>query len=368
MKSILFPGKFILGKGTLDSFGEYAKPLGKNFLVISSKSVMGKAQDKISKSFSDTDMTGEYVHFGGECSFSEVKRLAAIGTEKGSDCVVGIGGGKLLDAAKAAALELKLPVIIIPTIASTDAPTSALSVMYTDDGVFESYHWLPANPDVVLIDTEIVCSAPVRYLVAGMGDAFATYYEARAVRDSGSKTCAISAHGKQTLSAFALAELCLKTLLEDGGKALMAAKVGAITPALENVIEANILLSGIGFESGGLAASHSIHNGLTVLPETHDAYHGEKVAFGVLTQLVLENAPFDEISSVMGFFVAVGLPVTLEEIGLPNASEADLRKVAEAATVEGETIHNEPFEVTADMVYSAMLAADSMGRNFLETM
>lgn len=368
MKSIFFPGKFILGKGTLDSFDEYAKSLGKKFLVISSKSVMGKAQDKISKSFEGTEMVAEYIHFGGECSFNEVNRLSAIGKKKNSDCVVGIGGGKLLDAAKAVAHELKLPVIIIPTIASTDAPTSALSVMYTDDGVFESYHWLPANPDVVLIDTEIICSAPARYLVAGMGDAFATYYEARAVRDSGSKTCAVAALGNQTLSAFALAELCLKTLLDDGVKALMAATVGAITPALENVIEANILLSGIGFESGGLAASHSVHNGLTVLPETHDAYHGEKVAFGVLTQLVLENASLDEISSVMSFFTAIGLPVTLEEIGLGDVSEADLRKVADAATVEGETIHNEPFEVTSDMVLSAMLTADAMGSGFLEAM
>jgi len=252
----------------------------------------------------------------------------------------------------------------VPTIASTDAPTSALSVVYTDDGVFEEYFWLPANPDVVMVDTEIISKAPSRYLVAGMGDAFATYYEARAVKASNANTCAVAALGKQTITAFALAELCYKTLMEDGFKARVAADSNAITPALENIIEANILLSGIGFESGGLAASHSIHNGLTVLPQTHDAQHGEKVAFGVLTQAVLENALMDEVLAIMQFYKTVGLPITLEEIGLENVTDEDLRKVADAATVPGETIHNEPFEVTSDMVLDAMKTADAIGKAY----
>jgi len=364
MKSILFPGKFLLGKGVLDSFGEYTKSLGKKFQIIASKSVMETAKSKINQSFEGTDMLAEYVLFGGECSHNEIKRLAEAGREKGCDCVVGVGGGKLLDAAKAVAHELKTPVVIVPTIASTDAPTSALSVIYTDDGVFQEYFWLPKNPDIVMVDTEIICNAPSRFLVAGMGDAFATYFEARAVRNSNSSTCTVSAPGKQTITAFALAELCYRTLLEDGLKAKFSAESGAITPALENIIEANILLSGIGFESGGLAASHSIHNGLTVLPQTHDIQHGEKVAFGVLTQAVLENASMDEIIAMADFYESVGLPVTLEEIGLANVTDEELRKVADAATVPGETIHNEPFVVTSDMVLDAIKTTDAIGKAY----
>ena len=365
MKSILFPGKFLLGKGLLDSFGLYSKPLGKKFLIIASKSVMETAKAKIGKSFDGTGMVAEYVLFGGECSHSEIARLIAVGKEKGCDCIVAIGGGKLLDSGKAAAYKMGLPVMIAPTIASTDAPTSALSVIYSDEGVFEEYFWLPANPNIVMVDTEIICKAPARYLVAGMGDAFATYFEARAVRSSDSNTCAVAAIGKQTLSAFALAELCYKTLLADGLKAKLSVEAGAITAALENVIEANILLSGIGFESGGLAASHSVHNGLTVLPQTHGAYHGEKVAFGVLTQLALENAPMEEITGVMDFFSSVGLPVTLKGIGLEKPAEEELRKVAEATAVKGETIHNQPFEITADKVLAAIKAANAYGEAYL---
>jgi len=365
MKSIMFPGKFLLGKNILASFANYAEALGRKFLVVSSKSVMATAKEKILMSIEGTEMKAEFTLFGGECSYKEICRLAEIGKENGCDCVVGIGGGKLLDASKSAALKLDAPVIVVPTIAATDAPCSALTVVYTENGIFEAYEWLPANPEIVMVDTEIICSAPVRYLVAGMGDALATYFEARAVRASNSNTCAVAAIGKQTKSAFVLAELCYHTLLADGLKAKLSAEAGVITPALENVIEANILLSGVGFESGGLAASHSIHNGMTVLPQTHAANHGEKVAFGVLTQLMMENAPIEEINTVLDFCVSVGLPVTFAELGMGGVSDAELWKVAEASTVADETIHCQPFDVTAETVFAALTAANAIGTAYL---
>jgi len=160
----------------------------------------------------------------------------------------------------------------------------------------------------------------------------------------------------------ALAELCLNTLLEEGVKAKLALESGACTEAVEKVIEANTLLSGIGFESGGLAAAHAIHNGLTVLPECHHMYHGEEVAFGVLTQLMLENVPSEELDEIVNFCIEVGLPVTLGELGVTEVTDEKLLAVAKAATVEGETIHNMPFEVTAEKVVAAMKAADAYGR------
>ena len=364
MKSIIFPGKYVMGRNILGSVGEYTKSLGTNFLVVASKSVMQIAKDKITASLSGTEMKAEFVLFGGECSYKEIDRLAECGKAAGCNTVIGIGGGKLLDASKAAALKLKSPVVIVPTIASTDASTSALTVVYTEDGVFQDYFWLPANPDVVLVDTEILCKAPVSYLVAGMGDALATYFEARAVRASDSKNCAIAAHGRQTITAFALGELCYKTLLEDGVKAKLAAEAGVVTTAFENICEANILLSGLGFESGGLAAAHSVHNGVTALHQSHGANHGDKVAFGVLTQLVLENAPMEEIHEVLGFCASIGLPVTFAEIGLADITDEELWTWAETTAKEGETIHAMPFEVTAATVYGALKAANALGVSF----
>ena len=226
-------------------------------------------------------------------------------------------------------------------------------------GVFQEYHFYRKNPDLVLVDTEVIAQAPPRLLVAGMGDALATWFEAR--------TC-VAGHvknmrgGGSTNSAAALAELCYRTLLEDGAAALRAVETKVVTPALERLVEANTLLSGLGFESSGLAAAHAVHNGLTVAPGTHHYLHGEKVAFGLLVQLVMEGAPRATVEQVLGFSTEVGLPITLAEIGLADLSGDLLGQVARRATAQGETIHNEPFEVTPDMAADALLTADALGR------
>lgn len=356
---IIAPGKYVQGKGELKHLGTYVQALGQKPLILVSASGKKRVQATIEQSFDGTPLVFE--EFGGECSKHEVDRLIA----RMGDCdvVVGVGGGKILDTAKAVAYYAHKPVAIVPTIASTDAPCSALSVLYTDEGVFDRYLFLPSNPNLVLVDTDIVSNAPARLLVSGMGDALATYFEARATRASGSATCA---GGKVTQAAMALAELCYQTLIEQGLKAKLAVEQQVCTQAVEDVIEANTFLSGIGFESGGLAGAHAIHNGLTVLQGCHAYYHGEKVAFGTLVQLVLENAPSEELEEVLQFCLRVGLPVTLAQIGLADATREQLMQVAQASCAEGESIHNMPFAVSAEQVFAAIVAADAIGRHALE--
>lgn len=308
----------------------------------------------------DAGYTHAIHNFGGECSHSEIANIVAAARHHQAATIVNAGGGKVLDAGRAAAAELHLPVVNCPTLASSDAPCSALSVIYTDDGVFQEYRFYRRNPDLVLVDTTVIAQAPPRLLAAGMGDALATWFEA--------KTCA-AGHvknmrgGASTRSALALADLCYKTLIADGADALRAVRHHAVTPALERIVEANTLLSGLGFESSGLAAAHAIHNGLTAAPGTHRFFHGEKVAFGTLVQLVLEGAVRTQIQQVLKFSTEVGLPITLEEIGCANLHSDQLTQVANRAVAPGETIHNEPFEVTAKMVADAILTADAIGRD-----
>ena len=166
------------------------------------------------------------------------------------------------------------------------------------------------------------------------------------------------------MAGLALAKLCFETLMADGVKAKIALDHGACTKAVEKVIEANTLLSGIGFESSGLAAAHAIHNGLTQLEETHDYYHGEKVAFGTLAQLVLQDAPEQTIEQVLAFALEIGLPVCLADIGVTEVTREKVMKVAEAACAPGDTMGNMPFEVTPDMVCEAILGADALGRYY----
>ena len=357
------PSKYIQGPDELAKLASHVEPLGDRALVVISPSGRRRVGDKVDAGFEESTATHLYDDFGGECSEGEVNRLVELARANECDVIVGIGGGKTLDTAKAVAYYLGAPVIICPTIASSDAPCSALSVLYTDDGQFDRYLFLPANPDVVLMDTTVIAASPVRLTVSGMGDALATYFEAQATHDSDGSTCA---GGKGGLAALALAKLCYDTLMEDGVKAKVALEAGALTPAVEHVIEANTLLSGIGFESSGLAAAHAIHNGLTLLPECHGYYHGEKVAFGTLAQLVLSNASTERLEEVIGFCIEVGLPVTLGEFGVEDVSREKLMRVAEAACAPEDTMGNMPFDVTPEMVADAIAGADALGHYYLD--
>jgi glycerol dehydrogenase len=361
-KILISPSQYVQGPGEMNKLGTYAATYGKKALVLISAGGYKRIGSMIEDSFKDTDCSVAFDYFNGECSKTEINRLSALTNENGYDLIIGVGGGKIFDTAKAVAYYAKTPVLICPTIASTDAPCSALSVIYTDEGVFEEYLFLPANPNLVLMDTDIISKSPVRLTVSGMGDALATYFEARACQRSQATSCA---GGITTEAAMALAELCFDTLMNEGIKTKVALEGGACTEAVEKIIEANTLLSGIGFESAGLAGAHAIHNGLTVLEECHHMYHGEKVAFGTITQLVLENVPMEELESVIDFCIEVGLPVTLKELGVNDVTDEKMLAVAEAACAENDTLHNMPFEVTSQTVAAALKAADAYGHYFL---
>lgn len=362
-KILISPSKYIQGPGELSNLGTYAENLGKKALVIISESGYKRVGKGIESGFEKSSADVEFCYFNGECSSQEVDRIIETYINNGEcDMIFGVGGGKIADTAKAVGYYTKKPVGVCPTVASSDAPCSALSVLYTEDGVFDKYLFLPKNPDIVMMDTDVISKSPVRLTVSGIGDALATYFEARACKASGAVSCA---GGTITQAAMALAELCLNTLLSEGFKAKVALEAGVVTESVEKLIEANTLLSGLGFESGGLAGAHAIHNGLTALEEAHNMYHGEKVAFGTCVQLILEDAPLEEIEEIYNFCIEMGLPVTLEELGVTDLSEDRLMEVARLACSPDDTIHNMPFEVNEKKVYSAIIAADNMGRKYL---
>ena len=192
-----------------------------------------------------------------------------------------------------------------------------------------------------------------------MGDALATWFEANSCSAAQSPN---ECGGLGTMTGLSLARLCYDTLLRYGPDARIAAERHLVTPALEHIVEANILLSGVGFESGGLASAHSIHNGLTALEETHAYYHGEKVAFGVLAGLVLTDADPAETARVYAFCEELGLPTTLADLGLKGCASERLRLAAEKACAPGEYIHHEALAITPEKVLHAMLAADALGQ------
>lgn len=355
------PAQYVQGKGVLGQLGDYLKDYHGGALVILSESGKKRFGTLIAESFVTGACPVMIESFGGECTRTEVERLAQIAKKERLDIVVGVGGGKVLDTAKGAAHSAGIAAAVVPTAASTDAPCSSLAVLYCENGEFDAYLYLKNCPELVLVDTTVISKAPARLLTAGMGDALATYFEARACKGSGKKN---QLGTLPTTIATEIAALCWKHLKASGAAAKTAIEAGACTEAVEIIVEVNTYLSSVGFESGGLAAAHAIQKGFTHIPELHQVYHGEKVAFCTVTQLILENAPKEELQEVLEFCCSVGLPVSFADMGYTEREPAVVRRAAEMACVPGSTVHNMPFEVTPDAVYAALLAADAAGLAF----
>lgn len=352
------PSRYIQGKGVIDDLGKEIDKIASSPLLITDEVVWDITQESIENTFENADSEYHLEIFNGEASNKEIDRVTEVGKENEADAVIGVGGGKTLDTAKAVSDNLGVPVIIVPTTASTDAPTSALSVIYSDEGVFEGYKFYDKNPDLVLVDTGIVVNAPIKLFASGMSDALATLVEVKAAVKRNADTMV---GGKTTFAGLAIAEKAEEVLFTHGIAAYKAAKEGLVTPQVDAIVEANTLLSGLGFENGGLSGAHAIHNGFTALDgEIHDLSHGEKVSYGILVQLVLERKSEQEIRKYIDFLNAIDMPTTLKDIHLDEASFEDLVEVGELATAEGETMENFDPEITADQIANAILAVNEL--------
>ncbi|MFC4770878.1 glycerol dehydrogenase [Enterococcus hermanniensis] len=370
-KALILPTKYVQGEDELLNLGYFVTTFGKTALLIANPEDVERVRPQLRTTAEKFGISFVEGGFNGEVTREETKRLQSIAQEKRTDCIIGLGGGKAIDASKVVAEGEHL--IIVPTIAAQDAPTSHSAVLYHADGSFDDYAYFKQSPSVVLVDTKVIATAPTRFLVAGMGDALSTYFEARATHNSYSRVNASLPMGSLdgqtppasgTYAALAMAKLCWENLQEDGLNAKIACDANLPTEALNKIVETNILLSGLGFESGGLAAAHAIHNGMTVLSGTHHYLHGEKVAFATLAQLVLEDAETAEMNAVMDFMATIGLPLTLADLGVKSINFEEALAVAKIASIPEESIHSMPFPIVEEEVANALIVADRIGQAY----
>jgi len=361
MKSILIaPRKYVQGKGVLGEAGDFIAALGKKPAVLWDANVKEIVGETLLGSLEKAGLEVVDVAFGGETTKEEADRVAGIVRENGADVIIGVGGGKTIDIAKPVAVQTGVKLVTVPTIAATDAPTSAATVWYDADGNFAGFVCWPFNPDLVLVDSQVVANGPAKAFASGMGDALSTWIEAEASYKTRGLTLA---GGVPTQAALAIARLGFDTLMEHGVEALRAVNLNLVTPAVERIIETNVLHSGLGFESGGLTTAHMVANPLSNFPECSGLMHGEKVAFGIITQLCLdEDTDLDDLYTVVDFMIAIGLPVTFADLNLDGVERDRLRGIADACSGEGSLCHNHPFEITSDGVLHAMIAADALGQ------
>jgi len=361
MKKVLIaPRKYVQGEGVLSQIGQYVSILGKKPVVLWDSRVKGIVGDTVLASFKEVGTAVVDVDFQGESTKAEAARVAQIAGKNDADVSIGIGGGKTLDVAKAVGIDMGIRIVTCPTMASNDSPTSAATVWYDEEGNFINFDCWAFNPDLVMVDSQVIAHAPARAFVAGMGDALATWVEAEAAY----KTRALNlAGGVSTLAAMAIARLGYETLMEHGLEAKRAVEHNVVTPAVEKVIEANVLHSGLGFESGGLATAHMVANCLPSFPECEGLMHGEEVGFGVITQLCLdEDMDVDEVYDIVDFEIAVGLPVTFADLNLEGVTRERLKVIGDICAGEGSLCQSHCFEVTSEGVVDAMIAADALGQ------
>jgi glycerol dehydrogenase len=361
---LISPARYIQGRGVIHSVGRYLSVMRVNRAgVLMSQRGSGNEGVQLLDSLRAAGIVPVVSIFGGECSVEEISTHVAALSKQRIDCVIAAGGGKCIDTGKGIAFRLGTPVVIVPTLASNDAPCSALSVLYNAEGHFTGAEFYPNSPAFVVVDTDIIAAAPERYLVAGMGDAMATWYEARVCLLNPMGVTAVGA--RPTLAACAIGEVCAHTLFKEGGAAAAAVVERTVNDSLEAVVEANTLLSGLGFESGGLAAAHGVAQAYTAIPKVEADYlHGEMVAMGTLAQLMMESRP-DEAARVAEFFAAVGLPVHLGQLSLGVGDTSALDIVSEGASTF-PFIGNMPMQVTAEIVRSAILDAHRLGMTVAE--
>ncbi|MDF2958830.1 MAG: dhaD [Paenibacillus sp.] len=345
------PNAYIQEPGLMKSAGEWIAKFGKRIFIVTGSKSWASVQNHLPESLTAAGVEYEVVPYRGECSYNEVIRLQGL-VKPEVDLIVGVGAGKVIDTAKKLANDLNKPLVAIPTLAAQCAPVTNLSVMYTDDGVYVDFPVFYRNTLLVLVDTEVIAAAPVRYLVAGIGDTIAKWYESTACSSGRTQNL-------PTIGGVQASKLCFDTLIAHSDEAIRDAQEGRSSEALQKVIDAVILFSGLvgglGEDNCRSAAAHAVHNGLTTLPESHHAYHGEKVAYGIITQLVLEKRPLEEINELLSFYKQIGLPSKLRELGITKSLSADeLNEIARVSLSPDGTMGNMPFPVTAEMLIDAI--------------
>lgn len=349
---LVAPSQVIKGEKILSEAKEAIASLGKRPLIIGGETTESLIKREIKPILEQFNLF--LTKYSPDCSEASLKALKAQVGEHKSDLIIGVGGGKALDTAKLVANQCNLPIVTIPTSGATCAAWTALSNVYTDKGAFLYDVPLTKSPDLLILDYELIKSAPNRTLVAGIGDALAKWYEASIS----------SGHSQATLTIAAVQQArILRDIL------LQKAVTGIQNPGGEEwkeVIDATVLLAGVIGGLGGAncrtVAAHAVHNGLTHLQSDYYTLHGEKVAYGILVQLRLEEMVQNNQLAVsareqlLKFYSEIGLPQSLEDLGLANITLSELRNCAEFICQSHSDIHRLPFKVTPEQLVAAMVS------------
>ncbi|MDP2119270.1 MAG: glycerol dehydrogenase [Hoeflea sp.] len=320
------PARYLQGPGALDALPEHAARYGSTPLVIGDAYVMKMLGARVEALLKGAGLAPVLLTFDGEITRDAIAALADKVKGRDTSLVIGLGGGKSLDSAKGVAVLLDRPMFTVPTIASNDSPTSASIAIYDDRHVMIAVDRMERNPELVLVDTALIAEAPVGFLLAGIGDAISKKYEA----DGCAAGTGVTPFGTRPLiTSIAIADCCYRTIRAHGVAAVEACKRNEVTPDLEAVVEATVLMSGLGFENGGLSLAHSLTRGIVKTRDAMNAIHGYQIAWALLVQWAAEDRPDAELVDLMEFYRVIGLPCSLPDLGMAGPTDAEIDQMAQ---------------------------------------
>jgi glycerol dehydrogenase len=321
------PPRYYQGPGALGLLPDILREFGERPAIVIDADVLALVEDRLQGLLAG--LKPAILPFRGEVTAAAMDALALQVRAAGGAIVVGVGGGKALDAGKGVALRSGLRFISVPTVASNDSPTGMALAVYDGQHRMAAVEALPRSPEAVIVDTGLMASAPARFLLSGMGDALAKKFEAEAsLRDGGTS----AHHAPQLRTGLYIADGCYRTIREHGEAALAAAGSGVPNEAFEAVVEANILMAGLGFENGGLGLAHGLTRGLVRTPGVDGAPHGFHVAYGLLVLLAVEGRDETFVADLENFYRAVGLPLSLADLGGRSVSGEEIAAIAAYTT------------------------------------
>ena len=347
------PAKVLRGDGAWDEALPQIKSLCSRPLLLGRSASTAELRQRLQADLEAQGLNPLQAQLQFDCCEQDLQRVAS--EAEGCDAVLAAGGGKVLDAGKLLAHRLALPCITVPLSASTCAGWTALANIYSPKGAFDGDVALDRCPDLLVFDHGLVRQAPPRTLASGVADALAKWYEASV--SSGDSSDGLVQQAVQ------MARVLRDQLLIDSPKALEDPASAAWARTAEACALTAGVMGGLGGARCRTVAAHAVHNGLTQLEACHHVLHGEKVGFGILVQLRLEERlggnrlAGQAHRQLLPLLRQLGLPVSLDDLGLAQASLRQLQEVCCFACREGSDLHHLPFPVTPGALLEALVGA-----------
>lgn len=345
------PQEYECSAGVLNSLVDRLEKRGvKKAVIVHGNESWRKARSHFSELL-NSDFFIELTVFNGECTYEEVERIHDFAKTHESDTIIGVGGGKVMDTVKYAAAKSGLNSVLIPTLASNCAPWTPISVMYSEEGICLGFDVHTAQVDLLLVDPELIMTSPINYLIAGLADTLAKWYESERILSLPE----YAQHPFLSL-AKAAAYQCKTVIIDKGHEAIDSMTdmnlTQAFTTIVDTIIAVSGLVGGLGDKYARTTIGHAVHDKLTVYPQTHAFLHGEKVAYGIMVQLSFEDK-WDEIKSLLPLYDTLNLPKSLRDLHLGKLTDNEVKSFSDNITGDGALVAS-GYPISAEKLYESI--------------